>query len=42
MEQEYNMRQQGGELLTAGGQEEGSTADRVGQALEGGQAKASL
>lgn len=45
MEQEYNMRQQGGELLTAG-QEEGTTADRVGQALEGGQgqgqAKAAL
>lgn len=41
MEQEYNMRQQGGELLTAGAEDQ-TTADRVGQALEGGQAKAAL
>jgi import receptor subunit TOM22 len=42
MEQEYNMRQQGGELLTAGQDDSSTTADRVGQALEGGQAKAAL
>ena len=41
MEQEYNMRQQGSELLTAGAEDQ-TTADRVGQALEGGQAKAAL
>lgn len=35
MEQEYNMRQQGSELLTAGAEQ--STADKVGAALEGGQ-----
>lgn len=42
MEQEYNMRQQGGELLTAGTEQ--STADRVGAALGDGsqQAKPSL
>ncbi|KAI6784764.1 Mitochondrial import receptor subunit-like protein [Emericellopsis cladophorae] len=31
MEQEYNMRQQGSELLTAGGDQ--TTADRIGAAL---------
>lgn len=40
MEQEYNMRQQGSELLTAG--TEGSTADKVGAALGEGEAKPSL
>lgn len=40
MEQEYNMRQAGGELLTAG--TEGSTADKVGAALDGNQAKPAL
>lgn len=38
MEQEYNMRQTGGELLTAG--TEGSTADKVGVALGDGHAQA--
>ncbi|RMJ02291.1 hypothetical protein CDV36_015439 [Fusarium kuroshium] len=33
MEQEYNMRQTGGELLTAGA--EGNTAEKVGAALDG-------
>ncbi|KAM0431035.1 hypothetical protein ACHAPT_005672 [Fusarium lateritium] len=33
MEQEYNMRQTGGELLTAGSDQ--STADKVGAALDG-------
>lgn len=42
MEQEYNMRQQGGELLTAGGEQ--STADMIGAAIGDGsqQAKPSL
>jgi import receptor subunit TOM22 len=40
MEQEYNMRQTGGELLTAG--TEGSTADKVGVALGDNQAKPAL
>lgn len=42
MEQEYNMRQQGGELLTAGG--EGNTVDQLEAALasEKGQAKPAL
>ena len=39
MEQEYNMRQTGGELLTAGTEQ--STADKVGGALDG-QAKPAL
>lgn len=44
MEQEYNMRQQGGELLTAGGGGigEGNTADRIGQSLGEGEAKPAL
>ena len=40
MEQEYNMRQTGGELLTAGAEQ--STADQVGAALGEGQAKPAL
>ncbi|KAF4119755.1 mitochondrial import receptor subunit TOM22 [Geosmithia morbida] len=36
MEQEYNMRQQGSELLTAGGAEQ-TTADKLGAALGEGQ-----
>ncbi|CAJ0550683.1 hypothetical protein HG530_000661 [Fusarium avenaceum] len=40
MEQEYNMRQSGSELLTAGTEQ--STADQVGAALEGKQAQPSL
>ncbi|GFP58789.1 mitochondrial import receptor subunit tom22 [Trichoderma asperellum] len=40
MEQEYNMRQTGSELLTAG--TEGSTADQVGAALGPEQTKAAL
>ncbi|KAF4972937.1 hypothetical protein FSARC_631 [Fusarium sarcochroum] len=40
MEQEYNMRQSGGELLTAGSEQ--STADQVGAALDGQQAKPAL
>lgn len=40
MEQEYNMRQTGSELLTAGA--EGSTADQVGAALGPEQTKAAL
>ncbi|KAG6037493.1 hypothetical protein E4U41_005072 [Claviceps citrina] len=40
MEQEYNMRQTGSELLTAGAEQ--NTADKVGAALGGGQAKPSL
>ncbi|KAJ3476743.1 hypothetical protein NLG97_g9026 [Lecanicillium saksenae] len=44
MEQEYNMRQQGGDMLTAG--EEQSTADKVSAALaaegQSGQAKPAL
>ncbi|KAM0561485.1 hypothetical protein ACHAPJ_003368 [Fusarium lateritium] len=40
MEQEYNMRQSGGELLTAGSEQ--TTADQVGAALDGKQAKPAL
>ncbi|OAQ66730.1 mitochondrial import receptor subunit tom-22 [Pochonia chlamydosporia 170] len=40
MEQEYNMRQTGSELLTAGAEQ--NTADKVGAALGDGQAKPSL
>lgn len=40
MEQEYSMRQAGGELLTAGA--EGNTADKVGAALDGKPAQPSL
>ncbi|KAM0455692.1 hypothetical protein ACHAPV_002779 [Trichoderma viride] len=40
MEQEYNMRQTGSELLTAG--TEGSTADQIGAALGPEQTKAAL
>ncbi|EFZ02897.1 hypothetical protein MHUMG1_00167 [Metarhizium humberi] len=40
MEQEYNMRQTGSELLTAGSEQ--NTADKVGAALGDGQAKPSL
>ncbi|KAH7000283.1 mitochondrial import receptor subunit tom-22 [Ilyonectria destructans] len=40
MEQEYNMRQTGGELLTAGA--EGNTAEKVGAALGDNQARPSL
>lgn len=40
MEQEYNMRQSGGDMLTAGTEE--STADRVGAALGDGQTKPAL
>lgn len=40
MEQEYNMRQSGSELLTAGSEQ--STADQVGAALESKPAQASL
>ncbi|QPG93946.1 mitochondrial import receptor protein [Epichloe festucae Fl1] len=40
MEQEYNMRQTGSELLTAGAEQ--NTADKVGAALGEGQAKPSL
>lgn len=40
MEQEYNMRQAGGELLTAGA--EGSTAEQVGAAIGDGKVKAAL
>lgn len=41
MEQEYNMRQSGGDMLTAGAEEQ-STADRVGAALGDGKAKPAL
>lgn len=41
MEQEYKMREVGSEMLTAGGAEHPSTADRVGAAL-GSDAKAAL
>ncbi|KAJ6786212.1 hypothetical protein PWT90_10850 [Aphanocladium album] len=45
MEQEYSMRQQGGDMLTAGGEEQ-STADKVTAALaaegQSGQAKPAL
>lgn len=45
MEQEYNMRQSGGDMLT-GGAEDQSTADKVGAALaaegQSGQAKPAL
>ena len=40
MEQEYNMRQQGGELLTAGAEQ--GTAERVGAALGDNAAKPAL
>lgn len=40
MEQEYNMRQTGGELLTAGAEQ--STAEQVGAALGENQAKPAL
>ncbi|PNY28570.1 Mitochondrial import receptor subunit tom22 [Tolypocladium capitatum] len=40
MEQEYNMRQTGGELLTAGSEE--STAEKVGAALGDNRAKPTL
>ncbi|KAK0388426.1 hypothetical protein NLU13_4670 [Sarocladium strictum] len=40
MEQEYNMRQQGSELLTAG--TEGSTAEKMGAALGNGETKPAL
>ncbi|KAK2126077.1 mitochondrial outer membrane translocase complex, subunit Tom22 [Fusarium oxysporum II5] len=40
MEQEYNMRQSGSELLTAGSEQ--STADQVGAALDGKPAQPSL
>ncbi|KZZ93374.1 mitochondrial import receptor subunit tom-22 [Moelleriella libera RCEF 2490] len=40
MEQEYNMRQTGSELLTAGAEQ--NTADKVGAALGDGQTKAAL
>ncbi|KAF5986998.1 mitochondrial import receptor subunit tom-22 [Fusarium coicis] len=40
MEQEYNMRQSGSELLTVGSEQ--STADQVGAALDGKPAQASL
>ncbi|KAF4469400.1 mitochondrial import receptor subunit tom-22 [Fusarium albosuccineum] len=40
MEQEYNMRQTGGELLTAGSEQ--NTADKVGAALDGKQARPAL
>ncbi|KAM5378523.1 hypothetical protein ACJZ2D_004477 [Fusarium nematophilum] len=40
MEQEYNMRQTGGELLTAGTEQ--STADKVGAALDGKPAQPAL
>ncbi|EKJ79681.1 hypothetical protein NXS19_007424 [Fusarium pseudograminearum] len=40
MEQEYNMRQSGSDLLTAGSEQ--STADQVGAALEGKPAQPSL
>ncbi|KAF5024900.1 hypothetical protein F66182_3022 [Fusarium sp. NRRL 66182] len=40
MEQEYNMRQSGSELLTAGSEQ--NTADQVGAVLEGKQAQPSL
>ncbi|KAK2612182.1 mitochondrial import receptor subunit Tom22 [Conoideocrella luteorostrata] len=40
MEQEYNMRQTGSELLTAGSEQD--TADKVGAALGGNQAKPAL
>lgn len=42
MEQEYNMRQQGGELLTAGSEGQQTTADKVGAAIGDGQAKPAL
>ncbi|KYK56647.1 mitochondrial import receptor subunit tom-22 [Drechmeria coniospora] len=41
MEQEYNMRQQGSELLTAGA-DQGTTAEKVGSALGSNPAKPSL
>ncbi|KAK7408010.1 mitochondrial import receptor subunit Tom22 [Neonectria punicea] len=40
MEQEYNMRQTGGELLTAGAEQ--NTAEKVGAALGDNQARPSL
>lgn len=40
MEQEYNMRQTGSELLTAGGDQ--NTADRVGAAIGEGKAQPAL
>lgn len=40
MEQEYNMRQTGGELLTAGTEQ--NTADKVGAALGDGKARPAL
>ena len=40
MEQEYNMRQTGSELLTAGSDQ--NTADKVGAAIGDGQARPAL
>lgn len=40
MEQEYNMRQTGGELLTAGSEQ--STAERVGAAIGDNKAQPAL
>ena len=42
MEQEYNMRQQGSELLTAGSEGQQTTADKVGAAIGDSQAKPAL
>ena len=42
MEQEYNMRQQGSELLTAGAEGQQSTADKVGAAIGAEGAKPAL
>ncbi|KFH43940.1 Mitochondrial import receptor subunit-like protein [Hapsidospora chrysogenum ATCC 11550] len=42
MEQEYNMRQQGSELLTAGAEGQHSTADKVGAAIGAEGAKPAL
>ncbi|EEY21650.1 conserved hypothetical protein [Verticillium alfalfae VaMs.102] len=40
MEREYRMREMGGELLTAGEGQEGSTADMLGESLGAGKAEA--
>lgn len=42
MEQEQRMREMGGELLTAGGEKDSSTADRVGAALGNAEARPAL
>lgn len=42
MEREYRMREQGSELLTAGDEKEGSTADQLSQSLGRAEARPAL